>query len=406
MNENVYNKKTKTIVLTLLFLTWIVNYMDKNSMNVAIISISKQFHLNPTQSGMIISSFFLAYAIMQLIGGWLTDKYGSKKIILISLIVWSIFTIFTGFAWSFLSLIIIRFLFGIGEGSFPSASSVALAENFPKEQRGRAKGLLSAATQIGAITASIVAALMISKVGWNVMFYVFGGLGFIFLLLLWKYLPERTQLNRNQEKPKVSYINVLKNPLAWKLMLIYFGMSMVNWGLSSWLPSYWVNVRHLALVKTGLISMLPIAFSLLAIALSSWAIDKIAAGKEKYIIIIGSLIGIISLYLTMGAASVPMALTFLCMAYFGVGLTSVVLALPLKYFSQESMGTTVGIMYFGGQMAGTIAPTLMGYTITIFNGSYSGAFTLLILSLVIPIVTSLFLKTNSHSTQIKGSNAA
>ncbi|OIK13820.1 MFS transporter [Bacillus sp. MUM 116] len=404
MGDSVYNKKTKTIVLTLLFLTWIVNYLDKNSMNVAIISISKQFHLNPTQSGMIISSFFLAYAIMQLIGGWLTDKYGSKKIILCSLIVWSVFTIFTGFAWSFLSLIVIRFLFGFGEGSFPAASSVALAENFPKEQRGRAKGLLSSATQIGAIIATLLAALLIKSVGWNVMFYIFGSLGFIFLLLMWKYLPERTQEKGKKDKPKVSYLNVLKNPLAWKLMLIYFGMSMVNWGLSSWLPSYWVNVRHLELVKTGFISMLPILFSLIGINVSSWALDKMAEGKEKFIIILGSLIGIFSLYFTMNAASIPMALTFLCLAYFGVGLISVVLALPLKYFSQESMGTTVGIMYFGGQMAGTIAPTLMGYMITLFKGSYSGAFTLLILSLVIPILTSLFLKTNS--TQQKGSNAA
>lgn len=405
MSENVYNKKTKMIVLTLLSLTWIVNYLDKNSMSVAIISIAKEFSLNPTQSGMVISSFFLAYAFMQLIGGWLTDKYGSKKIILISLIIWSIFTVFTGFAWSFLSLIIIRFLFGIGEGSFPSASSVALAENFPKEERGRAKGLLSSATQIGAIVASLLAAVMIKSVGWNAMFYIFGVLGFVFLLLLWKFLPDRVQEKGSAEKPKVSYLKVLKNPLAWKLMLIYFGMSMVNWGLNSWLPSYWTNVRHLELVKTGMVSMVPILFSLIGINVSSWLIDKLEAGKEKFIIMFGAVIGIIALYLTMSASSVTMALTYLCFAYFGVGLISVVLAMPLKYFSQETMGSTVGIMYFGGQMAGTIAPTVMGYTITVFNGSYSGAFTLLIASLVIPIVTSLFLNFKS-TRQEQGSNAA
>ncbi|MFP5108517.1 MFS transporter [Neobacillus sp. C211] len=405
MNVNGYNNKTKTTVLSLLFLTWIVNYLDKNSMNVAIISITKEFSLTPTQAGMVISSFFLSYAIMQLIGGWLTDKYGSKKIILVSLIVWSIFTILTGFAWSFISLIVIRFLFGLGEGSFPSASSVALAENFPKEQRGRAKGVLSAATQIGAIIAVLVAALLIQSIGWNIMFFIFGALGFLFLLLLWKYLPERTAAKGNTEVQKVSYLKVLKNPTAWKLMLIYFGMSTVNWGLSSWLPSYWVNVRGLALVKTGFISMLPVACSLIGITISSWALDKMAAGKEKYLIITGAVIGIISLYLTMNASSVPLALTYLCLAYFGVGLTSVVLALPLKYFSQSTMGTTVGIMYFGGQMAGTIAPTLMGYTITLFNGSYTGAFTLLIVALMIPIVTSLFLNFKT-ATQDMRSDAA
>lgn len=406
MKENIYNNKTKTTVLTLLFLTWVVNYLDKNSMSVAIIAISKEFSLTPTQGGMVISSFFLAYAIMQLIGGWLTDKYGSKKIILISLLVWSIFTIFTGFAWSFVSLIIIRFLFGIGEGSFPSASSVSLAENFPKEQRGRAKGLLSASTQIGSIISVLLAAVLIESIGWNVMFFIFGILGLIFLLLLWKYLPDRAQQKETANTPKVSYINVLKNPTAWLLMLIYFGMSMVNWGLNSWLPSYWVNVRGLELVKTGFISMLPVACSLLGILLSSWALDKFAVGKEKYIIILGAVIGIIALYFTMHAEAVATALTFLCLAYFGVGLLSVVLAIPLKYFPQNSMGSTVGIMYFGGQMAGTIAPTLIGYTISVFNGSYNGAFTILIGSLFIPIIASFFLKLNSVKQQEIGDEAA
>jgi sugar phosphate permease len=406
MKENIYSNKKKTTVLTLLFLTWIINYLDKNSMSVALISISKQFSLTPTQGGMVISSFFLAYAIMQLIGGWLTDKYGARKIILISLLSWSIFTIFTGFAWSFISLIIIRFLFGLAEGSFPSASSVALAENFPKEERGRAKGFLSASTQIGAIIAVLVAALLIESVGWNIMFFIFGALGFVLLLLLWKYLPDRAQQNGMAKKQKVSYLKVLKNPTAWLLMLIYFGMSMVNWGLSSWLPSYWVNVRGLELVKTGFISMLPSICSIIAIILSSWALDKIAAGKEKYIIITGAVISAIALFFVMNAATVAMALTFLCLAYFGIGFVSVVLALPLKYFPQNSMGSTVGIMYFGGQMAGTIAPTLIGYTITLFNGSYNGAFSLLIGSLFISIIASFFLKLNSTKQQEIGDEVA
>ena len=404
MDESVYKKRTKTIVLVLLFLTWIVNYLDKNSMNIAIVAISKEFHLNPTQSGMVISSFFLAYAIMQLIGGWLTDKHGSRKVILASLLVWSFFTIFTGFAWSFASLLVIRFLFGIGEGSFPSASSVALAETFPKEERARAKGVLTSATAIGAIVASLLAALMIQHVGWNVMFYLFGVLGFLFCILLWKYLLPPGQTEK-PARPKVSMKKVLKNPLAWKLMLIYFGISMVNWGLSSWMPSYWMNVRHIELVKTGMISVIPVIFSLIAINCSSWLMDKIGAGKEKFIIVIGSILGIISLFLMMNATSVTLAVTFLCLANFGMGMTAIVLAMPLKYFSQDSMGSTVGIMYFGGQMAGTIAPTLLGYMITLFNGSYDAAFTVLIIALVIPIITCFFL-TLKNNEKDEGTKAA
>jgi MFS family permease len=146
--------------------------------------------------------------------------------------------------------------------------------------------------------------------------------------------------------------------------------------------------------------------SILGIIISSWAVDKITPGKEKYIIMTGAAIGIIALYFTMSAGTIALALTFLCLAYFGVGLLSVVLALPLKYFPQNTMGSTVGIMYFGGQMAGTIAPTLIGYTITIFNGSFNGAFTILIGALFISIIASIFIKLKSNDPKDLGSEAA
>jgi len=91
-----------------------VNYLDKLSMNVAIIPIAEEFSLNETQAGLIISVFFMSYAVMQVREGYLSDKYGARRMILISVLLWSIFTILTGFAWSFVSLIAIRLLFGIG----------------------------------------------------------------------------------------------------------------------------------------------------------------------------------------------------------------------------------------------------------------------------------------------------
>lgn len=402
MNENTYSNKNKTVVLMLLFLTWIINYLDKNSMSVALVPISKEYNLTTTQAGMVISTFFLAYAIMQLIGGYLTDRYGSKKVILVSLSFWSIFTIVTGFAWSFIALLVIRFIFGLGEGSFPTASSVTLAENFPKEQRGRAKGVLSASTAIGSILSAIIAAALIESVGWKNMFVIFGVIGIIFTFLLWKYLPNRAPSKSENKGEKVSYLKVLKTKIVWLFLLIYFGMSMVNWGLSSWLPSYWVNARGLNLVEAGAVNMFPTACSLLGILISSWALDKLKPGKEKFIIILGAIIGIAALILIISAHTVTAAVIYLCFAYFGVGLISVVLALPLKYLPQSSMGSSVGIMYFGGQMAGTIAPTLIGYTITVFNGSYNGAFVLLIFALVITIIAGSLLNVKKVNNEMAG----
>lgn len=148
------------------------------------IPISQEFGLTETQVGLILSSFFLSYAIMQPIRGSLADKFGSRKVILVSVVVWSLFTILTGTAWSFLSLIVIRFLFGIGEGSYPSASSVAVAESFSQHERARAKSILTSATTIGSVLATLVAASLSQHFGWQIMFVILGVLG-LFLALLY-----------------------------------------------------------------------------------------------------------------------------------------------------------------------------------------------------------------------------
>lgn len=148
------------------------------------IPISQEFGLTETQVGLILSSFFLSYAIMQPIGGSLADKFGSRKVILVSVVVWPLFTILTGTAWSFLSLIVIRFLFGIGEGSYPSASSVAVAESFSQHERARAKSILTSATTIGSVLATLVAASLSQHFGWQIMFVILGVLG-LFLALLY-----------------------------------------------------------------------------------------------------------------------------------------------------------------------------------------------------------------------------
>src|SRR5581483_8522027 len=91
-------KNKKYIILALLFLGWCLSYLDRMSMNVSIVQIAKEFHLSPTALGVVLSSFFAGYALMQIPGGWLADKYGSRKIVAVCIIFWSIFTVATGFA--------------------------------------------------------------------------------------------------------------------------------------------------------------------------------------------------------------------------------------------------------------------------------------------------------------------
>ncbi len=111
--------RTAKVTVALLFVIWLVDYFDRLIMTFALPYIGKEFHLDHTQEGLLISAFFIAYAFSQLPGGVLADKVVTRKIIAIAMIVWSVFTGFTGLAWSFGALLVIRFFFGIGEGVFP-----------------------------------------------------------------------------------------------------------------------------------------------------------------------------------------------------------------------------------------------------------------------------------------------
>lgn len=392
--------KQKYIILGILFFTWIVNYLDKLSMNVAIIPIAEEFHLNETQAGLVISVFFMSYAVMQLVGGFLSDKYGARSMILISVVLWSIFTIMTGFAWSFISLIAIRLLFGIGEGSFPAASSLAIADNFPKAERGRAKSTLTAATTVGSMISAIVAAALIMSIGWRNLFFIFGTLGFFLTIALYFLLKPNTQYRENTQtvKTKVPLKKLLKMPMLWQLMLMYFGVSIVNWGLTSWMPTYMVKAKHLDMVAMGAVSIIPALAALVAVVLTGWLIDKHAVGKEKYLIMGGAFIAGISLFFMTNASSIVMVVLFQSFTTAGcLFATTTILTLPLKYFSHDVIGTATGFMYFGGQMAGAISPSVMGFVITLFNGSYSAAFLFLMVMIIIPIVTAMTLHTKNEA---------
>ncbi|MED1953751.1 MFS transporter [Brevibacillus centrosporus] len=396
------NGKHKYLVLALLCLGWIINYFDKVAINVAVIPISQEFGLSETQVGLILSSFFLSYAIMQPIGGSLADKFGSRKVILISVVCWSLFTILTGFAWSFLSLIAIRFLFGIGEGSYPSASSVAVAESFPQHERARAKSILTSATTIGAVLATLVAAGLSKHFGWQVMFIILGVVGFLLAALYAKFLyPSGTKAAAAKAATnKLPLKELLKISMLWKLMAIYFGISMVNWGMMSWMPTYMVKVRHLDMVSMGALASIPAILSFFTVLGTGWMLDKKMVGREKHLIAVGSFIGIIALYLLSKAPSVALVVTYQAIASIGLGAAvTTTLTMPLKYISPSSVGAASGLIYLGGQIAGVIAPTAMGFMIQQFNGAYDAAFWLLIIATAIPFVVGLTLRTGSPTRQ-------
>ena len=390
------------LILGILFLAWIVGYFDKNAINVASIQIANEFSLNPGQIGIVMSSFFLSYAVMTLFGGMLADRYGSFRVITVIMVLWSTFTVLTGFTWSLLSLALTRLVFGAAEGAFPSASSVTIAELFPKEQRGRAKSFLVSAASIGmAFGTVIVAFIMVHAGGWRNAFYLFGALGIILAIA---FVLARRDTNPatnpsapggEDEKPaRPSFKEVLRIPLVWKLAGMQFGVGFFMWGMNSWMPSYWIKVRHLDMITMGTLSSIPWIISFFMMNFSGWLLDRYLVGKEKYLLVACMGVSAIFTYLMFNAESVPLAFTYLTVTTVTMSISSpAIFVLPLKYIKKDFVGTATGIANFGQQSAGILAPTIMGYMISLFNGSYQAIFWLVISMSLLTLLIALTVDT-------------
>ncbi|WBF54557.1 MFS transporter [Lysinibacillus sp. JK80] len=392
MTTNEITKKSRNVILALLFLGWSLGNLDRYIMNYAVVSITGDLHLDASSTGIILSAFFLGYAIMQIPGGWLADKFGAKRVLLMAVITWSIFTGLTAIAWSLTAMIVIRFLFGIGEGGFQPSSSKIIATIFPKEERGRAMSIMLTSGGIVSLIVPLLAAYLLGTIGWRMMFIIIGAIGAIIAFLYWKYiqLPQDKAATAGTENTtsKVNFKELLKTPLMWNLIIAYFCIYAVNWGLVSWIPTYLQKNRGLDLMSIGWAQTIPAITTIIGVYGSGYIIDKLPKGMEK---VLGSIscavIGLL-LYLMFTAKTVTLFIGYQTVV--SIFIAFVITLLPvivLKKLPSSITGSAMGIANTGGQLAGFVTPMAIGFMVDAFNGSFDAAFWMLIGFALICIVS-------------------
>ncbi|WP_042478905.1 MFS transporter [Bacillus ndiopicus] len=407
MDSNIMEKKARNTVLLLLFLGWTLGNLDRYIMNYAIVDIGKDLSLSATETGLILSSFFLGYAIMQMPGGLLADRFGAKKVLLTAVIVWSIFTGLTAIAWSLAAMVVIRFLFGIGEGGFQPSASKIISNVFPKDERSKAMSLMLSSGAIMAMLVPIISAVLLTSIGWRMFFVIAGVSGTIIAFLYWRYINIPNEKTTNDLKSTGASKGFLKSlltmPFMWSLLISYFTIYAVNWGLNSWLPTYLTQVRNLDLMSIGYLQLIPGFLMLIAMFTYGFIIDRLSLGKNKIIGAICAFGVAISLFLMFNATSIAMFITYQCIVT--LLMTYVTLLLPsfiLKNIPQHITGTAMGMANTGGQLAGFVTPTLIGFMIDAFDGSYNAAFWLLIALAGVCILSILLVSTKEQSVDKQG----
>lgn len=386
MNLRTWRNKP-LFVFALLYLGYVISYIDRSAIALALPHIGKEFSLGPAQMGMVLSAFYLGYAIMQIPGGWLCDRFGAKKVVIVSIGLWSLLTVLTGLAWSLTAMLLIRFLFGLCEGGYPSAALKGTAELYSRADRPKMAGVMISSNYTGSFVAPLIIAPLILWLGWRDVFLTIGVAGMLFASLYamlvkrpehyGNYVPEAASARSNAGTREL-----LRMPLMWKIVAIWFALGLVNKGLDSWMPTYLLTVRGVDLKTVGLLVPLPFLSAALATSIGGWLMVRFFDGREKLMMVGSCVLTGVFFYGMYRATSTAEIIAYQAVVYFFKSFVfAVAFALPAKILAQRLVGTGIGMVNFGGQLAGFVSPMVIGFLVSHY-GTYDSAFLFLLLATV------------------------
>ncbi|MBV6761053.1 MFS transporter [Rhodococcus opacus] len=372
------------ITVILLFAAWVVDYIDRLAINLALPSIGAEFGLGHAQQGMVISAFFLSYALCQIPGGLLADRFGSRRVVCWSLLIWSLFTALTGTAWAFGVLLVIRFVFGVGQGVYPAAAMKAVADRTLPQQRMTATGWAQSSNAFGAVLAPLIAAPIIAVWGWRMSFFAIAGLGVLVWAAIQLWLPA-TLPQSDDASPRPDARGGLRTVLAsgvmWRFTLMFFGYGIIVWGLNSWIPSYLQTERGISLTGSGLLSAIPALVGGVAIIVGGKLIDRLG-GRHRVIVFPAMTVCAVCILFLNRVTSLTEFVALLSLATASATLCYMpIFAIPLRTLPAGLVGTGSGMINFGGQAAGFITPMVMGALVDRY--SYTAAFGFLVVGAVL-----------------------
>jgi sugar phosphate permease len=396
-------------ILVLISVMYLITYLDRVNISTAAPLISKEFNFDNVTMGFIFSAFVWAYAMFQVPGGWLSDRFGARTVLGTIVAYWSIMTAATSLAFSAASFYVVRFLFGVGEaGAFPGATR-AMQLWYPRSERGFVQGITHSASRAGAAIAPPIVLLImlggqwevpllhipisIPALGWRGAFLICGVFGLVWSAwwtLSYRNVPEdHPMVNRAEletirgvgptgqinpppvaERTQVPWGTLLRSPNMWAIMLAYFTYVYCLWIFLTWLTKYLIDVRHFTLLKGGLLASLPLWAGVIGDTVGGLATDGLLrkTGNAKLARAAVAITGLLGCAVFI----VPAALTE--DPYVAVGCLTAAMfflectigpawAVPMDTGGKYS-GTVSGMMNMAGNIGGALSPIVFGYLAT------------------------------------------
>jgi sugar phosphate permease len=393
--------RARWLVLFLISLMYMVTYMDRANISVTAPAMQSEFGLSKNQMGLVFSAFVWAYAVGQIPGGWLGDRFGPKRVLLAIVPFWSLMTAATAWAGGVVSLFAIRFVFGLGEaGAFPTASR-AMQLWFPKSERGLVQGVTHCFSRLAVtITPFLSAAIMLS-LGWRWVFYLFALVGILWSAAFYLRYRNRPEEDRSVNDAELAYIrgrpagadrhgsappersrvpwkSILGSANMWFIAAAYGCFFYGSYFYVTWFPTYLLEYRHLSLQAVGIWAALPLLAAMAGDVAGGLLTDSLLRKTNRItfsrrIVAAPAMLMAAVFLIPAGIASDPVV-AILCLTASNFFLEMVLgpaWAVPMDVAGEFS-GTVTGVMNMAGATGASISPLV--FAALVERGSWMAPF--------------------------------
>ncbi len=392
-----------------LVLIGMITFLDRINISVAGATIMHDLGLTTQQWGWVLSAFIISYGFLQIpLGAW-GDRRGHRFVLAVIVLWWSVFTWFTGMANGFISLLIIRFMFGIGEaGSYPCMTGV-ISRWYHKSETSVAQGYIWAASRMGGALTPFLVIPMISGLGWRWTFYIFaiiGGIWSVAWYFWYRNNPAKVKgisqaelaalpaAAPEKEKVKIPWRKILKSQQFWLILSMYFFYAWASWFFFSWFPTFMELGRGFAKSELTYAIAVPFLMSMIGNIAGGYLSTRLS---KRY--------GLKSGRRLLGAGSLFASAVFMFLAAFIPGKLQVFVFMSLCFgvidlmlpsawaicidVGKKYAGAISGAMNTAGNLGGFVCATVFGYLVS-STGNYN--FPLFIIAGMLVVSSILFLR--------------
>jgi ACS family D-galactonate transporter-like MFS transporter len=381
-------------IMGLLFVTIVINYLDRSNVSIAAPSLTTEFHLSPVQLGLVFSAFSWTYTPFQLPGGWLVDRVHPRILYPAIIMCWSLATLSLGLANGLVALIALRMAVGFFEVPTFLINNRIATTWFGEKERATCIAVYTAAESVGLAFLTPILFWIKSEFGWPAIFFATGTLG-----LIWSFTFSRIYRDPADTKgvnaaeirqiaesggipdlsQRVAHRRTTTTTTPWRDLKVVFGRRKL-WGIYfghfvwgtvgtffySWFPTYLVTYRHFTFIKAGFYVSLPF-LAVFCGVLCSGTISDLLVRKgfsltfARKAPIIGGLICSTSIIGANYVDSEPLIIAFLTFAFFCNGVASIHWSLVSATAPERLIGLTSAVFNCMGGIAGILSPIVVGF---------------------------------------------